>query len=122
MMRTQLQKRTLQSVALLLAAAAMACDAPGDGPKALAGFRASVILVQALGEYRAKLGDYPENLESLAPQFLANSQLAAPQGVHALSYKRTAEGFELVFEYHGPGVNRCHFESAKRAWTCHGHY
>jgi hypothetical protein len=110
------------TISLLLAAATIACDAPGAGPKALAGFRTSVGLVQALGEYRAKFGGYPENLEALSPQFLAHSQLAPPPGVSRIRYKRSANGFELEFEYHGPGVNRCHFESAKREWTCDGHY
>ena len=116
------QKRTKQTLSLLFIAVAIGCDAPGEGPKALAGFRASVALVLALGEYRAQFGVYPENLEALTPTFLASSQLALPPELNRIEYKRKATGFELGFVYHGPGVNRCHFESAKREWECDGHY
>jgi hypothetical protein len=122
MMHCERKNMTKQILSLLLVAAAIGCDAPGEGPKALAGFRSSVALVQAIGEYRAQLGGYPENLEALVPKFLANSQLALPPGIHRIEYKRNSSGFELEFEYHGPGVNRCCFGSAKREWACNGYY
>ena len=116
------QKRTMRAVSLLLAAATIGCDAPGEGPKALAGFRASAGLMRALEDYRAQLGGYPENLEALAPRFLSDSQLALPPELYRIKYKGNANGFELEFEYHGPGVNRCRFESVKRKWACNGYY
>ena len=99
-----------------------ACTPPGEGDKALAGFKASTAIVQALGEYHSKNGAYPDTLEALAPTFLTSARLAPPASVAGYEYSRKGADYTFVFKYHGPGTNRCTFESASRAWDCSGHF
>jgi len=99
-----------------------ACTPPGEGDKALAGFRASATLIQALGEYHAKHGTYPDQLEQLAPEVLSAAQLKPPPRVERYTYARKTSGFVLTFNYQGPGTNDCSFDSAKRAWDCAGRF
>lgn len=98
------------------------CEAPGEGPAALQGFKASATVLHALGAYRAAHGQYPSELQALVPRFLSASQLQPTAPVLPLEYKLRQGEFQLQFEYHGPGVNRCSFDSAERAWSCSGHY
>jgi hypothetical protein len=100
----------------------VACTPPGQGDKALAGYRASAGLIQALGEYHEKHGAYPDKLEQLVPEVLSAAQLKPPTEVARYTYERQTSGFVLTFNYHGPGTNDCAFDSAKRAWQCDGRF
>ncbi len=99
-----------------------ACTPPGDGPKALTGFKASAAIIQGLGEYHSKNGAYPDTLALLVPAFLTSLQLSPPHGVGRYDYSRKANAFSLGFSYHGPGSNTCTFDSIARAWACSGHF
>ena len=98
------------------------CTPPGQGPKALAGFKAAAAILQGLGEYHSKNAAYPDRLESLVPAFLTPAQLSPPSDVARYDYHRTGPGFTFGFSYHGPGTNTCTFESASRSWVCSGHF
>ncbi len=99
-----------------------ACAAPGEGPKALAGFKASAAIIQALGEYRSKNGAYPDALGSLVPAFATSLQLTPPHDVARFDYGRKGDGFAFGFGYYGPGANTCSFDSALRSWACSGYF
>ena len=100
----------------------ISCTPPGEGPKALAGFKGAASILQGLGEYHSKNAVYPDRLELLAPVFLAPSQLTPPADVARYEYARKGPGFTFGFNYHGPGTNTCTFDSASRSWECHGHF
>jgi hypothetical protein len=96
------------------------CTPPGEGEKALAGFRSSAGIIQALGEFQAKHGAYPAKLELLVPEIATPALLQLPSGVARYEYRLDGAGFELQFNYTGPGTNDCVFASAKRSWKCYG--
>lgn len=101
---------------------ALACTPPGQGEKALAGFRASGAILHALGEHHATKGTYPDKLELLAPTSLSASQVTPPAGIARFDYESKGSSFTFAFRYNGPGVNTCTFTSTTRTWDCSGHY
>jgi hypothetical protein len=113
-------KRRALCVGCVAGLAQLACTPPGEGPKALAGFKASAAIIQGLGEYRSKNAAYPATLQALVPELLTTSQLAPPSGVSHFDYEPHGASFTLRFKYSGPGSNTCAFESSSRAWTCTG--
>ena len=114
--------RAASRLALLTLLLQVACTPPGKGEKALAGFKASAVIIQGLGEFHAKHAAYPEKLDELAPSILTSAQLSPPSEIGRYDYERKATGFSLAFRYTGPGVNHCTFESSARTWSCGGHY
>jgi hypothetical protein len=112
----------------LLALLCVGCvfqDPPGQGPKALLGYRTAEPVIAALNVYHTDSGAYPPRLEQLVPQYLAESTLAAPPGwtnVNWPKYSLTSEGYALGFWYSGPGSNTCTYGSATAAWACRGAY
>ena len=100
-----------------------ACTFPGEGPKALAGFKASAAIIHGLGEYHSKNATYPDTLQLLVPTFLTSDQLTPPRDITGYDYRREeGAGFTFGFKYTGPGANTCTFASSSRSWHCSGLY
>jgi hypothetical protein len=120
-MKNQAPLRSMVSV-LVCQLLLTACTPPGEGPKALAGFKASAAILQGLGDYHSKNAAYPSKLDVLVPAFLSSTQLAPPPPVASYDYSQKGGGFTFSFRYHGPGTNTCTFDSALRHWDCAGHF
>lgn len=99
---------------------------PGTGAKAEIGKRRAAPVVEALAAYRRSLGNYPDSLQALVPQFLPDTtlrELARLLG-YPLEYESIAAGssFQLVFRYGGPGMNECAWTDTSSAWRCGGYF
>jgi hypothetical protein len=124
--RKQRMRRALPAVAALwMAIAFAACDPPGKGPKAERGYRRSAPVIAALDRYRAEHGQYPDSLRMLVLRFLPDSALRLPereQERYPLEYHRTPGGYDLSFQYTGPGMSECGWSAETRKWACRGHF
>jgi len=99
------------------------CAVPsGSGVRANDGYRRAEIVLQALEEYRARFGVYPDSLRQLAPTFLADSALAGPQAGYPFELRLVPDGFVLGFRYVRPGMNECRYPSSTKTWTCSGYF
>jgi hypothetical protein len=113
---------------IILAALLGACDAPGEGRKAEQGKRIGDALAQALERHHAARGRYPESLDGLFPKFVApplRSVADVDTDEIEFNYRFVPpDGYELVFTYSGPGINRCWLatNNAAPGWDCAGHY
>lgn len=101
------------------------CPAPGEGRTADRGFQRAETVVHALEGYADRNGSYPQTLEALVPQYVDLDSLdirRAGQRDYPFEYSRTPEGFELSFDYTGPGINTCTYSSINDEWSCRGHF
>jgi hypothetical protein len=98
----------------------------GDAPRAQVGFQWAEPVVAALERYRHERGTYPDSLAALVPRYLESpGRLELPERgefSQGPRFERDGDGYELSFEYHGPGVNRCRYRSAERRWACGGYF
>jgi hypothetical protein len=101
------------------------CPAPGEGRTADRGLLRAEAVLQALERFEERNGAYPQTLEALVPEYIdldsAEVRVAA-QREYPLEYTRMSEGFELSFDYTGPGMNTCTFSSTEGEWFCRGHF
>jgi hypothetical protein len=117
-------RRHLAVVIIALMIGIVACgisdEAPGEGAKAEKGYELSATIIDALETYRAENGGYPDTLDALVPDYLA--QLPADPVIDSFNYVPQDDGYKLSFHYYGPGVNTCDYSSASEAWDCSGYY
>ena len=76
-------------------------------------------IAQALDQYRAEKGTYPELLDQLVPQYLA--ELRQPKTVWGWLYISTASTFSLGYVYDVDkwfGYSVCTLSSSVREWDC----
>lgn len=116
---------------------------PGKGRKANACYRAAAPVIAALEKYHADHGRYPLNLASLVPTYLPNTDaLRARPKISPAShlradfyphrpdnssfdwfwYQSKENAYSLMFQYTGPGLNSCSYDSTTKQWTASGHY
>jgi hypothetical protein len=109
-------------VALVVCSLALAaCEKPGEGAKAEAGYRHCGLIIAALARYHAQADRYPATLDELVPTYL-DKLPAAPAGIElAYGATQSGAGFDLTFKYAGPGMNICTY-TPRDAWRCHGYY
>jgi hypothetical protein len=95
------------------------CEEPGEGEKAERGYEVCQPIIDALARYSANTGAYPDNLNVLVPNYLAE----VPQQVNdiPIRYRKTATSYWLRFSYEGPGMNDCEY-TPETGWVCHGYY
>ncbi|MBM3124446.1 MAG: hypothetical protein FJZ87_05140 [Chloroflexi bacterium] len=93
-------------------------DPPGAGPKAFDGYMACAPIIEALNKYHESNGAYPESLQELVPEYLAE----VPDSVNdaPITYSKTEESYALSFSYIGPGLNYCTYSPSE--WKCSGAY
>ena len=109
----------------IIVAAAVGCDAPGEGPKADRWYERAKPVIAGLDSFRVVRGQYPDSLSQLVPEFLAVHALevpAATQEHYPLEYEGLGDNYKLTFRYVGPGMNRCSIEGTRRTWACRGDY
>ncbi|MCC6169261.1 MAG: hypothetical protein IT329_18720 [Caldilineaceae bacterium] len=92
---------------------------PGEGRKAERGYAAAAPVIDALAAYQAEHQRYPATLDELIPSYLP--AIPQPEEMPPLSYTRTDQGYQLAFQYVGPGMNRCTYTPAEE-WDCMGYY
>ena len=97
----------------------LAGDPPGQGAKAEAGYQASQPIIAALEQYGREKGEYPDSLEALVPTYLP--ALPGPVNGYPIDYAKKDSGYELMFSYEGPGMNRCTY-TPEAEWNCYGYY
>lgn len=103
----------------------VSCDAlapePGQGSVAEQGYRNFQPTIDALDAYREREGHYPESLGALIRAGDLPEAPNAPQPDHIAQYTPRPDGYELLFTYSGPGMNRCVHRPAT-GWACEGYY
>jgi hypothetical protein len=92
---------------------------PGEGRKAERGYAAAAPVIEALAAYHTAHQGYPATLEEMVPDYLA--AIPHPEEMPPLSYSVTDAGYELAFQYVGPGMNRCVY-TPKDGWDCMGYF
>jgi hypothetical protein len=92
---------------------------PGEGAAAERGYAAAAPVIAALEVYHAERQAYPKTLEELVPGYLP--AIPQPAEMPPLRYESTGPSYELMFEYVGPGMNRCRY-SPESEWQCMGYY
>lgn len=90
---------------------------PGEGPKAEAGYQACQPLIEALADYKAQEGRYPETLGALSPAYLG--EIPAQVNEMEIIYRLTERSYSLEFSYAGPGMNHCAY-TPEAGWDCMG--
>lgn len=109
--------RLLRTTFLLTASMISGCHlygpAPGEGIKAEYFYLNAKPIIQALEAYQKTMGNYPDTLEALKPDYL--NRIDWPSRM----YQKTENGYELWFSYEGPGVNSCVYKPAG-GWECSG--
>ena len=115
--------RTIAASILLCVLAG--CTAPGEGPKAQAGYNDAKPVIAGLKAYRDKHNAYPAVLRDLVPDDLAESAWrtsgGAPAGEFFL-YENLGASYRLQFKYDGPGMNRCAYTPEAAKWECAGYH
>lgn len=116
-----MRKVQLLLVFLILAALLAACTPPGEGAKAEAGYSASEPVIAALAAYRSDNGRYPEALNDLIGDYLAEEP--GEVNDYPLEYEvlDAGQSYRLTFRYTGPGMNECQI-SPGSDWSCSGYY
>jgi hypothetical protein len=76
------------------------------------------VIAQALDQYRAANGEYPETLDELVPQYIAD--LKEPSSVWGWLYTATEDEFALgyVFGVDRYGYSVCIYKSNAPEWDC----
>lgn len=95
------------------------CCGPAECSQAKDGFARGAPIIQALETYKKDHGAYPAALSELVPAYLP--QAAATDGA-GMQYSRTNDGYELSFDYYGPGANNCVYRSQRAKWKCSGFF
>lgn len=115
--RTALQHGPAQ---LLLAAAMLVLSGcnlygppPGEGEKAEHYYAMATPIIAALEDYHRANNRYPQHLSELKPDFLDQVNWQEQM------YEPTDSGYELWFQYQGPGINGCIYRP-NEGWTCSG--
>ena len=98
---------------------AVAGDAPGQGPRAEAGYAAARPVIAALEAYHQAHGSYPATLAKLVPEQL--SALPGEVNGYPLGYQASGASYVLDFSYTGPGMNHCTY-TPETNWKCYGFY
>lgn len=98
---------------------ALACQAPGEGKKAQAGFDLCVPLIAALDNYYERYGIYPDTLDALIPEFV--EQVPERYDGIPIVYEKTEDSYWLRFSYEGPGINHCIY-TPQELWLCEGYF
>ena len=128
----------LQLVALILFALAVCltgcCWSPGT---AHAGYSAARPVIAALEKFHHDHGQYPETLEELVHQYLADRRDLLWQGrvqplnapgqnhtveAHYLQYYRHGDDYTLGFSYSTWSMNRVAYDSRTREWSKSGYF
>ena len=120
-----MRRNAIATSVLLIPLLLAACPPPGAGAAASRGYQRSAPVIAALERYRAARGTYPDSLRQLVPAFLPDSALRLPDRKrerYPLDYRRTADGYGLMFRYTGPGKNICLYTPASAEWTCNGYF
>ncbi len=97
-----------------------ACPPPGKGRDAEQGYERGGLIIAALESVRRETGAYPAALEELVPSYLEVLPLD-PEG-EPFGYHLTEQGYELDFQYVGPGINHCVYTPRAAEWWCEGAY
>jgi len=117
--------RLLVITAIVACLGSLGCDAfapdPGSGSVAERGYREFQPAIEALEAYRQREGSYPDSLEILVQAGDLAELPEAPQPDHIARYRLGPDGYELLFTYTGPGVNRCTHRPAS-GWSCEGYH
>lgn len=104
---------------------------PGKGRKAETGFRAAAPIIAALNSYQAQRERYPAKLQQLVPRYIpseADLWLTSERYpvfndlVRGFEYTRDGDAFTLRFQYSGPGMNDCVYDSRSKKWKSSGYY
>jgi hypothetical protein len=111
---------TLAALMLAMLACTTFDEPPGEGKKAEEGYQLGATIIEALEAYHADLGEYPESLDALVPDYLD----AVPSGtqIQEFRYMRTDASYLLSFSYTGPGMNNCDYTPEAGEWDCSGYY
>ena len=115
------------AIGLLFFLMSSGCVAPGEGGKARLGREEGDRIVEALANYHAKYGGYPDQLEALVPDLLKAAPMMDHNNAEQVQffYIKTSDGqYRLIFKYVGPGTNECnHYPSyPDGSWKCVGAY
>ncbi len=96
------------------------CTLPGKGIKAQKSYEALSPVIKALEAYVNDNGVYPEHLKRLTPKHLKS----VPEKLNRFPVKynttNNQKGFELGFQYKGPGINWCNYKDTTKSWKCGG--
>lgn len=95
------------------------CCAPSECPQAIEGFALFQPVIEALQHYKTVTGEYPETLEDLIPEYIA---IMPSYEIGEVTYSKIDDGYELRFEYYGPGINQCSYTPNSKKWDCFGYY
>jgi hypothetical protein len=95
------------------------CEKPGEGEKAERGYQVCQPIIDALADYHADTGAYPENLDALAPKYLAD--IPPEVNGYPIRYTLTPTSYTLGFSYERPGMNHCDY-APETGWECYGYY
>jgi len=94
-------------------------EPPGVGERAELRYAACAPIIDALEQYRAAKGAYPNSVADLVPEYLP--ELPGKVNDYGIAYLRTEESYNLEFYYLGPGMNRCAY-TPEDEWQCSGAY
>jgi hypothetical protein len=95
------------------------CEKPGEGEKAERGYQVCQPIIDALADNHADTGAYPENLDALAPKYLAD--IPPEVNGYPIRYTLTPTSYTLGFSYERPGMNHCDY-APETGWECYGYY
>lgn len=98
------------------------CCAPDKCEQAITGKDEAKPVIAALQTYLTAHNKYPEVLHELTPSYLSSDHTVLDDSYRTLEYERSSDGFKLKFEYTGPGINSCVYQSSNNQWSCTGHF
>jgi len=121
----KLEKYLLLVLVAFLALMIGCKNAPGKGKVAELGRARGAKLILSIESFDWDRAQYPQTLDELVPSHLSTSELkellSEPPRFEYISGPR---GYNLAFEYTGPGMNYCSHtsESIEPMWACGGFY
>jgi hypothetical protein len=116
---------------------------PGKGRKAESEYKAAAPVIAALDKFHTEHGHYPTNVSDLLPMYLPGSKallvrgrvepLSSPQSdgprrqprdssLDSFRYWSGRDTYTLMFQYVGPGMNTCTYDSKTKRRTAVGYY
>lgn len=112
---------SLSAVIFLLVACSLFSidEPPGVGEKAELGYSTCAPIIAALEKFHAQNKQYPDSLQELIPDYIAEIPLEVNE--QPIAYSKTEESFSLSFYYIGPGMNACTY-TPENDWHCSGSY